>query len=160
MKLNLTIGELADLGRPNIDKRLEAIQLTGARLMVLRDESVREFGKLVIPDSVRAKEMPGAGIVVAVGPDVGIMTQPYPGGIALASPTMLLGAHVFFGQWSGKQFRLDILDSEWRGAREESDLLVMTDRDLWAWEAGTLGRYYNEKHVTNQGNWDHSKDRT
>jgi chaperonin GroES len=61
-------------------------------VLIKRDEVAKEIGSIIIPDTVRDKERPLTGVVVATGPDV---NQVFP------------GDKVLFGEYSGTQIAVD-----------------------------------------------------
>lgn len=124
-----------------MDPRLGSVQLTGARIMVVRAEPPKEWSgdpndpkapRIIIPEQVRNRETPGVGVVVAVGPAVGSWpTGLYPGGLECEQPSEALGLTVYFSEHVGVAMRLDYRDSEFRG-RTGYEVIVMTDRDVQA----------------------------
>ena len=112
---------------------LPSVHLTGARLMVMRDEPPESWkGTIVIPDTVRDKNPPGIGVVVGVGPLVGVLTPVYPGGLQLDHAQEALGMVVYFTMYSGIGLRLDLRDTEFKG-KAGYDIIILADRDIQAW---------------------------
>lgn len=122
-----------------IDKKIEKMDITGARIVILRDVLDTEWTstpedptapRIVIPATTAQKDPPGSGWVVSVGPAVGknpmAAGHPYP--VSLEHPVNLLYRHVIMGMYSGKELKTDNL----RQGGFETDFLVMTDRDIWA----------------------------
>lgn len=99
----------------------------GARLLVIREEADKEHGGIIVPDTVRLKNPPGAGYVIGVGPDVG---QPggvqYPFGVVCEHPSDLLGARIIFGMHTGSEFLTDITEGGYR-----TRFWMITGRDIW-----------------------------
>jgi co-chaperonin GroES (HSP10) len=99
----------------------------GHMLLVLRDPSPEiSEGGIYIPDA--AQQTLAAGIIIKVGPDVGVVTNKYSGSSPFVDPASLVGCHVVFGRWCGKTLTAqpvrerDDYSSEW---------LVMPEDDIW-----------------------------
>jgi len=114
----------------------QALQLfmQGARILVLLDAVPEDYRGITLPEAYRQNEQMGIGTVIACGPLVGQMPTPYPGGF-IGGPRDLLYEHVIFGAHAGKPVRLDFI----RDQQYESDILCMSDRDIWCianWPTG------------------------
>lgn len=101
----------------------------GNRIHVILDPVPEQIGLIKLPQEYVNNERMGAGVVAAVGPEVG-QAIPYPGGPVMANPGELLYAHVIFGAHVGKPLRLEFL----RDHEFNSGAVVMADRDVWAVE--------------------------
>jgi chaperonin GroES len=93
------------------------------RVVVRRvDAEERSAGGIIIPDT--AKEKPGQGEVVAVGPgardDAG----------TLIAPVVKVGDRVLFGKWSGTEVKID-----------GEDLLIMKESDILGVIEDTASRH-------------------
>jgi len=104
--------------------------------MVMRDEPPESWkGTIVIPDTVRDKNPPGIGVVVGVGPLVGLLQAVYPGGLQgdpPFNPADALGLVVYFTMYAGIGLRLDLRDTEFKG-KSGYDIIILADRDVQAW---------------------------
>jgi len=115
---------------------LQGLRLTGSRILVARFEAPETWTSdpdsnspgIIIPDTVRSLEPPGAGVIVGVGPTCGKILAPYPGALEVNNPEDVLGLQVYFKMHTGVSFRLDIRDREF-----QSEMLILTDRDIQAW---------------------------
>lgn len=120
-------NRLKAAGQPgNLDPRVYDLALCGSRILLVREESEKEYGNILIPDSVRVKNPPGAGYVVAVGNTVGQGTSPHPHGISLDHPSDLLYHRIVFGMYSGSEFITNAAEGGW-----QTHYWIMTDRDVW-----------------------------
>ena len=100
----------------------------GRRIIVVLDPIPDRVGHIALPEEYRSREKMGAGIVMAVGPEVG-QPAPFPGAPILEKPQDLLYAHAVFGMHAGNVLRLDMMDNAYH-----SGIIVMTDRDIWGIE--------------------------
>lgn len=125
--VNTFRAEIERLSNQRIHPRAFDLEPLGNRLLVVLDPAPATYKGIVIPEGVRKTENMGGGWVIAVGPDVGMVAVPYPGGPKLNEPNDLLGCHVIFGSYVGKTIRFQFLDRSLGGT-----VVLMTDRDLWA----------------------------
>lgn len=104
----------------------------GQRVHVLMDRTPRELGsaeaRIVVPDTVvdRQQEEMGAGIVFAVGPEVGAPCSS-PGSVMVEDPRDLLYHHVLFSVFSGAHMQVFIVPD----SRYDERVIVMQARDIW-----------------------------
>jgi len=95
----------------------------GSRILIRRDKTVEQIGRIHVPDS--AQELLQSGVVVKVGTGVGesdVADCPYP------DPALLVGLPVIFGMWSGK-----VINASDEGVRDlyEGHWLLMHENDIW-----------------------------
>ncbi len=110
-----------------LDPEVFNLSVTGARLLVVRDEAESSVGGIVIPETVRLKNPPGSGWVVSVGPAVGIAgTSQYPFGLDCDHPTDLLCKRIIFGMYSGSEFLTGIREGGFT-----TRFWIITARDIW-----------------------------
>ena len=129
------LAKVRELTGRNVDPRIQYLQPTGHRLVVLKDLPVDESeGGILIPDT--AQEELGGGLVVSVGPLVGQGPAPHPVGLLCDTPQDLLYKHVIFGQWVGHVLKLSVMDREF----ETKNYWVLTDRDIWMVDENPIER--------------------
>ena len=117
-----------------LDPDIFSLCLTGRRVLVGLDKAEDMASGLIHkPRTVVDKEQSemGSGWIIAVGPQVGEPDSMPPGGLMCSSPEEALGLHIYFQMWAGKTFRTDDADGEWAG---KDSLVIMTDRDVMAWD--------------------------
>lgn len=111
----------------SINPRAFDLRPGGARMIVSLVPDQQFYGNLAIPAGF-AGEKKASGWVVYAGPTCGMGMEPYPGGLGLA-PYDLPGKYVLFAAHKGEIVQMDwTRDSVWK-----SHVLIITERDIWAW---------------------------
>jgi hypothetical protein len=110
----------------------------GSRLHVVNYPNPSMFGGLHLPPT--EGEASGIGVVIAVGRSAFWEKAPHPGAgfFPGKSQEELLYRTVIYGQYAGKSLRLNYR----RDSTFYSDILVLTDRDIWAVRWPELGQPY------------------
>ncbi len=85
---------------------------TANKLLVVREEAPERIGAIIVPESVRNREMPLHGVVAAVGPDV---------------YQVEVGDTVIFGQYSGTNIKVDEL--MYTVLKDEDIHVILEERD-------------------------------
>ena len=117
-------------GEPRtFDPRIFNLSPCGSRMLVVREKAPEEYGNtgLVVPETARQKNPPGAGYVVAVGNTVGMGSAPHPHGVNCENPGDLLYKRIIFGMFSGNEF----ITQPYKDGGYETTFWIMTDRDVW-----------------------------
>jgi len=130
-------GEILDVEehlKRTLDSRVYELQMTGHRCLVGKDKADSMY-KGVLHKPMRSVEDEenemGSGWIIAVGPLFGDGKAPHPTGVVCEDPRDMLCKRVYFQMWCGKVLRTDEDDSEFES---KDSLIIMTDRDLQAWE--------------------------
>ena len=130
-------SEILDLEnhlKRTLDARVYELQMTGNRCLIGKDKA-DDMYKGILHKPMRARQAEenemGSGWVIAVGPLFGAGNAPHPAGVVCEDPRDLLCKHVYFQMWAGHVLRTDDGDAEYES---KDSLVIMTDRDIQAWE--------------------------
>lgn len=111
-----------------LDPRIFKLYPAGARMLIVKDLPVEEYGDsgIVIPPIVAEKDPPATGWVLSVGPMAGIGQAAHPYGLQVHNPADLLYRRVMFGIHVGRTVRTDFKSNLY-----ETEFWLLTDRDIW-----------------------------
>lgn len=98
----------------------------GALIHVVRDGQVTKVGSIALPEETVAHQLFGSGWIVAAGP-LAHDQFGYPWNPVVRHPADLIGKHYYHSPSCGKVIKLTARETDY-----DSQLLVMTPRDLWA----------------------------
>ncbi len=135
--------DILDLTGQKIDPDILTVHPTGNLIHVLLEKMPKEYGTIILPDTIGRDENMGAGYIIAAGSRAGHndYAAPGPGAVGViegveeyteeneikwrTGPAQLLSLHVIFGSHTGMPLRVSMMDREFRSA-----VLVMSAKDI------------------------------